>query len=549
MSSAPHRCRVLTLFSSFSVQKLPITLSLASPPSSCPCCGTQKSSISSSLGGRITLSGSVRGNLQQLSATPWRRSAGRGSRHGCVSFTVHHQRLTPMALFLPSLYTSGVFSYSCTFFSFGMAGVDKVATPSPEFSPLFPLDNSIFVGIHNVSPSGSPHTAENEMSLLPSIDSHSDAASFLGQPVSVLHNLDSLIGPPQFTPLQFTYPESYFCNDSDTFYPSLSALATNRARLDMAVIIHVLSTHITTDHIITSIRRQWFSFGPIDIIHYGRRSLLGLFASSQARDAVLQKGPWFVDGRLVGLDRWSPSFDGIYSVIWVRLPHLPFQLWDREHLARFATIAGEPLWLDNSTLAWGTAYFARVAVRAECRVLHKFFVVFRLRCFDDVPLMLDRKLRHFLIGRNDWSSLTLKNNGINKLMGGTASVARGEDLFKPNKTTNFISFQSVSQTLGSVEFCTSYSLSLFNFAASRHSHNVASEVKTFFDRKEQRELACCEGNFLLSRSSSAKFRKSAKPKDFLKPGFTMKRGNFPSTAALIYLEIRFSIFDRLAGFS
>ncbi|KAL0912147.1 hypothetical protein M5K25_018100 [Dendrobium thyrsiflorum] len=70
-----------------------------------------------------------------------------------------------------------------------------------------------------------------------------------------------------------------------------------------------------------------------------------------------------------------------------------------------------------------------------------------------------------------------------------------------------------------------------------------------FDRKQQRELACSEGNFLPFGASSAKSRKSAEPKDFINPRFTRERGNFSSIAALIYCEIWFCIFRRLAGFS
>ncbi|KAL0906882.1 hypothetical protein M5K25_025412 [Dendrobium thyrsiflorum] len=45
----------------------------------------------------------------------------------------------------------------------------------------------------------------------------------------------------------------------------------------------------------------------------------------------------------------------------------------------------------------------------ECRVLHEFFiVVVRLRSLDDVPFLLERKLRHFLIGSNNESSLAVK---------------------------------------------------------------------------------------------------------------------------------------------
>ncbi|KAH0448504.1 hypothetical protein IEQ34_022304 [Dendrobium chrysotoxum] len=45
----------------------------------------------------------------------------------------------------------------------------------------------------------------------------------------------------------------------------------------------------------------------------------------------------------------------------------------------------------------------------ECRVLHGFFfVAVRLRSFDDVPFLLHLKLRYFLIGSNNGSSLAVK---------------------------------------------------------------------------------------------------------------------------------------------
>ncbi|KAI0495326.1 hypothetical protein KFK09_025476 [Dendrobium nobile] len=44
----------------------------------------------------------------------------------------------------------------------------------------------------------------------------------------------------------------------------------------------------------------------------------------------------------------------------------------------------------------------------ECRVLYEFFVAVRTRSFDDVHFLLERKLRHFLIGSNNGSSLVVR---------------------------------------------------------------------------------------------------------------------------------------------
>ncbi|KAL0927581.1 hypothetical protein M5K25_001765 [Dendrobium thyrsiflorum] len=53
--------------------------------------------------------------------------------------------------------------------------------------------------------------------------------------------------------------------------------------------------------------------------------------------------------------------------------------------------------------------FAITGMGGECRVLHKFFfVTVRVRSIDDVPFRFERKLRHFLIGSNNESSLAVK---------------------------------------------------------------------------------------------------------------------------------------------
>ncbi|KAL0909997.1 hypothetical protein M5K25_020918 [Dendrobium thyrsiflorum] len=100
-----------------------------------------------------------------------------------------------------------------------------------------------------------------------------------------------------------------------------------------------------------------------ELISSAPASLIYIFPTAECRDAVVRAGPWFVGHKFIGMDRWCPFPGGLFSVVWVRLPHLPLLFWDRIHIARLVSIIGEPLWLDESTAAWGSSSFVRFAVR------------------------------------------------------------------------------------------------------------------------------------------------------------------------------------------
>ncbi|KAL0907390.1 hypothetical protein M5K25_021798 [Dendrobium thyrsiflorum] len=80
--------------------------------------------------------------------------------------------------------------------------------------------------------------------------------------------------------------------------------------------------------------------------------------------------------------------------------------------ARLRVAADDSVWSSSMLLTTpgdGVCIAADGSCSEECRVLHKFFfVAVQLRSFDDVPFLLERKLRHFLIGSNNGSSLAMK---------------------------------------------------------------------------------------------------------------------------------------------
>ncbi|KAI0498597.1 hypothetical protein KFK09_019487 [Dendrobium nobile] len=87
-------------------------------------------------------------------------------------------------------------------------------------------------------------------------------------------------------------------------------------------------------------------------------------------EAVLTNGPWFVNGNIVGIDRWTQSFNpnslkGLTSPIWIRLPNLPLHCWDEINICRIASMVGKPYLIDGNMFQWSRREFRRICVRIE----------------------------------------------------------------------------------------------------------------------------------------------------------------------------------------
>ncbi|KAI0496281.1 hypothetical protein KFK09_022595 [Dendrobium nobile] len=118
------------------------------------------------------------------------------------------------------------------------------------------------------------------------------------------------------------------------------------------------------------LRKQWNQFGGFHMTLIGMNWILCSFKNKDVLDEILNGGPWYVNGFIVGMDRWSPAFDpysfkGISAPVWIRLPCLPLYCWDEGNLASIASRFGTPLYLDGNTFRWGKKEFARICVKVD----------------------------------------------------------------------------------------------------------------------------------------------------------------------------------------
>ncbi|KAI0531063.1 hypothetical protein KFK09_000613 [Dendrobium nobile] len=152
--------------------------------------------------------------------------------------------------------------------------------------------------------------------------------------------------------------------------PKIEAVRHNIAKLDRALVAKVLGRRIAFPHLLSELKRRWYQFRDFEIVTTAPNSFICLFASPEARDAVLMSGPWIIASNIVGMDKWTPnsspsSLQGMHSPIWIRLPQLPLIYWDADNINRIANMLGDPLWMDSHTSSWGKSSYARICVRID----------------------------------------------------------------------------------------------------------------------------------------------------------------------------------------
>ncbi|KAL0293492.1 UNVERIFIED_CONTAM: hypothetical protein Sradi_6934200 [Sesamum radiatum] len=94
------------------------------------------------------------------------------------------------------------------------------------------------------------------------------------------------------------------------------------------------------------------------------------FKTNVAMEEVIEGGPWLFQGQPIILQKWTPGLvlrklQHTQVPVWVKLRHLPVELWTDEGLSTVASGVGKPLYPDAITRACTRLDFARVCVMLD----------------------------------------------------------------------------------------------------------------------------------------------------------------------------------------
>ncbi|KAL2224536.1 UNVERIFIED_CONTAM: hypothetical protein Sindi_3021300 [Sesamum indicum] len=98
-------------------------------------------------------------------------------------------------------------------------------------------------------------------------------------------------------------------------------------------------------------------------------------------EEIIEGGPWLFQGQPIVLQKWVPGMvmrkpKHTQVPVWIKLRHLPVELWTEEGLSIVASGIGKPLYPDAITRACTRLDFARVCVMLDVHSkLHKHIII------------------------------------------------------------------------------------------------------------------------------------------------------------------------------
>jgi len=123
--------------------------------------------------------------------------------------------------------------------------------------------------------------------------------------------------------------------------------------------------------IMSKTRKDWgFVKGQLDYLELGNGWILFRFSNLQDITLVWNGRPWHVSGLNLVLRKWEPYFDPYSATIqridqWVKITHLPLELWEEEALRQLLKDVGVFIKVDDITLNRSKGKFARVCLNID----------------------------------------------------------------------------------------------------------------------------------------------------------------------------------------
>ncbi|OMO63948.1 hypothetical protein COLO4_32164 [Corchorus olitorius] len=119
------------------------------------------------------------------------------------------------------------------------------------------------------------------------------------------------------------------------------------------------------------LKKLWRIQSAFSVSDLGNGYYLARFKSPDEYYVALAGGPWFLNDRLLSVQRWIPNFRASENklpstmAIWVQLPELPIEYYDLPTLHQIASLIGTPIKIDANTSNTARTQYARLCVEVE----------------------------------------------------------------------------------------------------------------------------------------------------------------------------------------
>lgn len=132
-----------------------------------------------------------------------------------------------------------------------------------------------------------------------------------------------------------------------------------------ALIVKVFGRTAGFNYLTFKINALWKPAARMDCVNLGKDFFLIRFSSSKDYDKVLRGGPWFVGEHFLAIRPWDPCFKASEAkhssvAVWIKLPELPIEFYDREVLKKIGEAIEPVLRIDSYTASESRGSYARL---------------------------------------------------------------------------------------------------------------------------------------------------------------------------------------------
>lgn len=136
------------------------------------------------------------------------------------------------------------------------------------------------------------------------------------------------------------------------------------------MIVRVLGRSVPLPSLTRKLKELWKPNGSMLVMDLPRNFFMVRFEVEEEYMNTLSGGPWRAFGSCLLVQAWTPEFDPlrdeiVTTPVWVRLSHIPVNLYHRAILMGIAKGLGRPIKVDLTTLKFERARFARICVEVN----------------------------------------------------------------------------------------------------------------------------------------------------------------------------------------
>lgn len=151
---------------------------------------------------------------------------------------------------------------------------------------------------------------------------------------------------------------------------------------DKTLVVNVLGKKVNYRMLENKAKRDWARTGGVKVIDMPRGFFAVHFDSDEDYNHALFEGPWMIADHYLLVQRWRPNFLSSAKreskvAVWVRVPELPLELYNKKFLGRVGKALGTFLKMDHLTSIQSRGMFARFCVEIDLAKPLIPFVMFR----------------------------------------------------------------------------------------------------------------------------------------------------------------------------